>query len=124
MIVTKVDCPKWDLYKSFNTLGHAWGNSRPAIELADNYGYYEIWEDKDLKGYFIINSETGTIAQLEVKNNDWNALGDILFKKIGSIRPKIKINNQDDRNQEKIAYLQKINLPNVIDQYEMEMDLK
>jgi hypothetical protein len=120
----KINNPKWDLYNNFNTFGHAWGNSQQAIILNHNYDYHEMWQGTILKGYFIMNPKNGTIAQFEIKGNDWSAFGDVMFSKIASIQSKIKINNQDDRNRKKVAYLQKIKLSNVIDQYEMEMDLK
>lgn len=122
-IFTKVDTPFWETYATFNDLGYSWGNSRDAVELNNDLQYFEMSNSTQLLGYFIIDPTSGSIAQFEVKDNNWEEYGDSLFAKIAEISPRIKINNQDDRNKERIQYLNKINLPNPIDQFEMEMKM-
>ncbi|KAA3640871.1 MAG: GNAT family N-acetyltransferase [Bacteroidetes bacterium] len=121
VIVKKVETPSWDTYADFQREGYSWGNSRTSVELYDSFEAYEMWSKSQLKGYFLIDPEKSTLAQFEVKNNDWETWGKPLFRKVSEISSTIKINNQDNKNKARIRFLNQINLPVTIEQFEMEM---
>ena len=115
------EIPDWEKYDRFTTYGHAWGNSKTAIEITEKYDFWEMYANAKLIGYFIVHPVSGTIAQLELEN--WAKYGALLFQKIASFHAKVKINNLDERDETKIKCLQSIGLQNTVDQYEMKFEL-
>lgn len=88
-----------------------------------NYKFYQVFNKLTLASYFIINPETGSLAQWDViedSNKNWN----MLFSAINSITNNIKINNVDDRLIEKISTVESVGLQNSVNQFEMQLDLK
>ena len=118
-----IKTPNWGKYISLNPYGHSWGNSKTSIEIASDYDYWEMKHKAELIGYFIVHPISGTIAQLEIKNQNWSEHGAFLFNKIASIQPKVKINNLNKKDKAKIKYLQSMGLKNTIDQYEMKLKI-
>lgn len=119
----KASRPDWDRYKTFRQEALSWGNTRDAIELYNSFEASEMWFQNNLVGYFLIDLHKKSLAQFEVKDNDWQTWGNALFKKIGKLTPQIKINNQNNKNQARIRFLNQIKLPVTIEQFEMEMPI-
>lgn len=119
----KIKAPNWGKYKPLNDRGHSWGNSKSSIEIAKEYDCWEMTNNTELIGYFIVHPTSGTITQLEVENQDWSKYGAALFNKIATIQSKVKINNLDEKDYAKIEYLQAVGLKNTIDQYEMKLKI-
>ena len=100
---------------------YSWDNQKESLIKA-NYDYYQIQVDGKLQSYFIIDSESGYIAQFETiedSRSSWNNM----FSVIQSINPNIRINNIDDRLINKIEAIEKSGLENTVDQFEMELYL-
>lgn len=98
---------------------YSWDHQRETIQKSD-FDYYTVSYNSNIESYFIINSSSGYVAQCEVLNlekSSWERL----FQGIQTIAKEIKINNIDSRNLVKIEYLKSINIPNFINQYEMEL---
>ena len=118
-----IKIPNWEKYISLNPYGHSWGNSKASIEIAGDYDCWEMRHKAELIGYFIVHPISGTIAQLEIKNQNWSKYGAFLFNKIADIQPKIKINNLNEKDRDKIKCLKKMGLKNTINQYEMKLKI-
>jgi hypothetical protein len=86
----KASQPDWDRYKTFRQEALSWGNTRDAIELYNSFEAYEMWFQNNLVGYFLIDLPKKSLAQFEVKDNDWQTWGNALFKKIGKLTLQIK----------------------------------
>ena len=101
---------------------YSWDNQKESI-LEGNYTFLRVVNNKEPESFFIIKPENGYVAQLDIlkpESNSWNRL----FCAIKSISSSIKINNVDDRLTEKIHQLGKIGLDNLVNQYEMELEIK
>lgn len=120
----KVKTSNWEKYAPLNAYGHSWGNSKTSIEIAAEYEYWEMTDNTELIGYFIVHPTSGTIAQLEIKNQNWSKYGAALFNKMATIQTKVRINNLDEKDAAKIKCLQTTGLKSTIDQYEMEWKIK
>ncbi|WP_375563163.1 GNAT family N-acetyltransferase [Bernardetia sp. OM2101] len=108
-----------------NQNAYSWDNHFKIIKNG-NYEYYQVWTNERLESFFVINPKNGYIAQFEIlKYNQMskNQVFQRLFYNINTIIPFIKINNIDTKLQDKIDFLGSIGIENVIDQYEMEMNL-
>jgi len=98
---------------------YSWDNVNPAIlNLQDNYETYIVNNAQGPIGHFVINP-TGYVAQLEAKDGQFTGL----MNGIAQISKAIRINNVDDRRTTMIEKLEKHGIANVINQYEMEMDI-
>lgn len=99
---------------------YSWDNKRKTILKAGrNYTVFRVYEHGDSIGHFILNPKNGYLAQLEVKKNNWESL----FDGIGQVQSKIKINNIHQNRIGLIEYLDHINIPNTVNQYQMEMKI-
>ena len=119
----KTPYPDWEKYRDFRQEPLSWGNSRGAVELYNSFDAFEMWDQNEMTGYFLIDPQKKLLAQFEVRNNNWENWGNALFQKIGKLTPLIKINNLNNKNQAKIRFLKQIKLPIVIEQFEMEMTI-
>lgn len=101
---------------------YSWDNSQQSILTAGNkYKAYQLVSKADgqLLGKFIIDPKAAYLTQLETTAEHWPDL----FAAIGKLTPKVKINNIDSRRADLIRALEKIGIPNVINQVEMERSL-
>ena len=101
---------------------YSWDNQKESL-VKGNYDYYQVVIEKEIQAYFIMNSESGYIAQFEVLEDSplqWKSL----FSAIQSINKEVRINNIDDRLTSKIKAVEFFGLENSVDQYEMEFYLK
>lgn len=88
-----------------------------------NSKYYHVINRGEIESFFAINTENGTINQLEVLNNqpgNWERLLSV----IQSISKHVRIINIDDRLIDKITAIENSGLKNTVNQYEMELILK
>ena len=100
---------------------YSWDHQKETLKISTLKFYEVIVKDK-IESYFVINPNTGYIAQFEILSNHKRAWEN-LFKGIQQISSTIRINNIDDRNKDKICFLNSIGIKNTVDQYEMELKL-
>lgn len=112
-----IDQIPWSKLPELET--YSWDNQRETIERGD-YSYYEIGNQDKFESYFIIDSDTGYVAQFNSKNGSV-ASWERLASAIGSVSQTVKIINVDGRLTNKIDLLERIGLKNTVDQFEMEM---
>lgn len=105
--------PNQDLY--------SWDNQKESLVKA-NYEYYEVKIGDKLQSYFIMNPESGYVAQFEVLE-DSSLQWQNLFSAIQSVNQDIRINNIDNRLIKKIEVVESSGLENTVDQFEMELFL-
>ncbi|WP_291722153.1 GNAT family N-acetyltransferase [Bernardetia sp.] len=108
-----------------NQNNYSWDNHFKTIKNGD-YDYYQIWNEKNLESFFIINPKNGYIAQFDILIDEEtykNLAYQRLFSAIKKISPFIKVNNIDTKFEDKINFLSSMGIKNNIDQYEMEMNL-
>lgn len=97
----------------FSSSKYSWDFTSNRIEdLSDFYQLY--YQDKN---YFVINPESGYVAQLESKDSNWQGL----FNEMAKYSGVLKINNVDENRKDLIEFLNASQLTNVIDQYEMSL---
>ena len=107
-----------NLSNLINSANYSWDNQNASLQM-DAHRYFEVAEKNTTIGYFIIDTASNYLVQ-------WEAKPDSILKLMAGIHqitPTLKINNVDTRLKEKIAVLEQINIPLVIDQYEMELVL-
>lgn len=110
----------WDQYAG--QVYYSWDHMRTAILLLEKqYELYKVFQDRQPRGYFIINPQTGYLAQFDIDNRKCPGHWSILFEGIGQICPQVKIINVDKREKAKTLLLDYLGLDNYIDQYEMEL---
>ncbi|BAO75170.1 acetyltransferase, GNAT family [Winogradskyella sp. PG-2] len=110
----------WEVLPNQNL--YSWDNQKESLAKA-NFEYYQVGVEGKIQSYFIMNSETGYIAQLEVfKDSPLQWLS--LFSAIQSINKDVRINNIDDSLTSKINTVTSAGLKNTVNQYEMELYLK
>lgn len=97
----------------------SWDHTDKAISLSYTYSTFEVQQNGSSIGYFVIDTATGYIPQLNVYNN--NGLWNMLFNGIINLVQTVKINNIDERNTGLVQALNDAGLENFIDQYEMKM---
>lgn len=110
--------PNWDDLLQLDL--YSWDNQKETIARG-NYDYFQVWNKDTPESYFIIDSETGYIAQFDSfspTKDSW----DRLFLSIQSISETIKINNVDESLEQKISFLNQLGLTNTVDQYQMELN--
>ncbi len=101
---------------------YSWDHQRESI-LQGNYRFFQVLNNNIPESYFIIKPDSGYLAQFDLLHSNkhgWNRL----FSAIKHLSGNIKINNVDERLTKKLAYLNTIKLENIIDQYEMELNIK
>ncbi len=101
---------------------YSWDNQTRSLEKG-NYKYFHVIVDNQLESFFVINPNTGYLAQLEVFDRtelSWKTL----FSAIQSLHKDVRINNIDDRLLGKIKAIESAGLKNTVNQYEMELALK
>ena len=110
----------WDQLPRQNQ--YSWDNRKSAIDiLAKDYSYFEVLDSTSHIGYFIINPNSGNLAQFDLIESKNESHWQILFAAIESVKTNIKINNVFNNLTDKVQAIKKTGLNNVIDQYEMEL---
>ena len=108
---------EWE--KASNQLNYSWDFQRETI-IRGNYAYYYVIHQGVREAYFIIDPESGNLAQFDLlkpSNNGWNRI----FDGISQVTDTVRIINVNERLTEKIAFLEQLGLTNTVDQYEMEL---
>ena len=101
---------------------YSWDNQKESLAKG-KFEYYQVWIEDKIQAYFIINTQSGYIAQFEVFKKAslyWNSL----FSAIKSINNEVRTNNIDDRLVHKIKAAENAGLENTVNQFEMELFLK
>ncbi|RZN82331.1 MAG: GNAT family N-acetyltransferase [Winogradskyella sp.] len=110
----------WDVFPNQDL--YSWDNQKESL-VKLNFDYYQILGKGKIQSYFIIDSQSGYIAQFEVLDSStlqWQNL----FSAIQTTNQNIRINNIDDRLIDKIVAVESFGLENNVDQFEMELFLK
>lgn len=118
----KIDATKFKWENLPNQQFYSWDNQKESL-LKGDYSYFQVLNNKEAESFFIIKPDSGYVAQLDLlntKNNGWNRL----FSAIKQISTTIKINNVDERLNEKVNQISAIGLANKVDQFEMELKIK
>ncbi|EDP72486.1 acetyltransferase, GNAT family protein [Flavobacteriales bacterium ALC-1] len=100
---------------------YSWDNQKESLAKGD-YDYYHVLKANQLQSYFIMNTESGYVAQFEVIE-DSSINWQILFSAIQSINKNIRVNNVDERLTNKIKALKSVGIENTVNQFEMELFL-
>jgi ribosomal protein S18 acetylase RimI-like enzyme len=96
---------------------YSWENQSASIQQG-KFNYFQVLNDGKPESFFIINQVNGYVPQFDILNNESKAW-DRLFTGISLFSTSIKINNVDERLNNKINYIESIGLVNHISQYEM-----
>lgn len=102
-----------------NQAFYSWDNQKESLAKG-NYEYYQVFVDDKIQSYFVMNAESGYVAQFEVLEDSLSQWQN-LFSAIQSINQEIRINNIDDRLTQKIKAVETTGLENTVDQFEMEL---
>ena len=96
---------------------YSWENQIETLQRG-NFKCYQVLYEEQVESIFIINDQTGYLAQFDVlieTEKTWERL----FLAISKISKKVKINNIEEQLTHKINQVKKFGLKNTIDQYEM-----
>lgn len=118
----EIEFNKLDWENLPNQKFYSWDNQKESIQKG-NYRFFRILKEKIIESFFVINPDTGYLAQFDLMSNSnegWNRL----FAGISQISDTIKINNIDEQLTKKIEYVNSIGLVNTVDQYEMKLNIK
>ena len=123
-VSNQIDLEKAILFHDYEP---AWESTFLALLM--NWEQYEVYkliesESDELLGYAILNFQTGQIFSFGIHSEHRRkGLGTYLFSKINEEHQKLKLNNVDDRDSGTLDFLKSVQLPYVINQYEMKMIL-
>jgi len=117
--------PNWVAYNSFLDFHPSWENCSFDLDrMSKHYQYQELYFQEELVGFAAIRPKTGYIAQFGIASaHRRKGFGQFLFYQLSLISPVLKINNVDGNFPTIKLFLEKVGFNNVIDQYEMGMDL-
>jgi ribosomal protein S18 acetylase RimI-like enzyme len=107
------EMPNQDLY--------SWDFNSEVLKDGD-YEYYQLVKDNLVESYFVVNPRNEYLAQFEVLKKSDGAW-DRLFKGIKEVSGSVKIINVDARLKQKIDFINSVGLSNIVNQYEMEMNI-
>lgn len=111
---------RWELFSNQGL--YSWDNQKKSLAKG-NLEYYQVAVGDVLQSYFIMNSESGYIAQFDVLE-DTITQWENLFSAIQSVNKNVRINNIDERLTYKIKAVESVGLENTVDQIEMELLLE
>ncbi|MHA2247283.1 MAG: GNAT family N-acetyltransferase [Candidatus Hodarchaeales archaeon] len=117
--ITDVD---WDKMKTFQDFEPSWENSISSLmRNKEIYQFIEVFKEKKLICYAIINPKTGYIPQFAITKSD-RRMGYLkcLFKYLSAISNKLSVINVDKHSRHTIEFLQKFGFKEFVSQYEME----
>lgn len=107
-----------EIIKLFDDGHYAWDNTFATLRMAqETYRKYLVHDPEDdaLIGYFVVNQQTGYLAQLEARDEFWHHL----FSGVSQICPTIKINNIHWNRMGLLRFLDDNGFENTINQFEM-----
>lgn len=81
----------------------------------------EIWDKQELIAFAIVKLSNTNLVQFGVRDNEWNKFGRILFGSISKNYPDYRILNIDPKDQAVYDFLNELELPKLIRQYEMQL---
>jgi ribosomal protein S18 acetylase RimI-like enzyme len=119
--LNKVDYNIFDWKNLPNQELYSWDFKSEVIKNGD-YEYYQIIKDDFIESFFVINPKNEYLAQFEILKESDGCLNR-LFQGIRDVSSSIKIINVDTRLNEKIDFINSIELSNTINQYEMEVNI-
>lgn len=119
--LNKVDFNIFDWKNLPNQNLYSWDFKSEVIKNGD-YEYYQIIKDDFIESYFVVNPKNEYLAQFEILKYSDRCFNR-LFQGIRDVSSSIKIINIDTRLNEKIEFINSIELSNTINQYEMEMSI-
>ncbi len=113
----------WKKYEGHSF--YSWDHVPTALLLQkNNYSLYLVFKGEQEIGYFIINPNTGYLAQFDISDRQKEKHWPILFEGISQITTHLRIINIDKKEKCKVQLLLDLGLENYIDQYEMELMLE
>ncbi|NNF20415.1 MAG: GNAT family N-acetyltransferase [Saprospiraceae bacterium] len=98
---------------------YAWDHMDEAIAIAEPDSFLVKDRNGILAGYITLNTSNGNIYQIDALPNNY----DLVLSAIALVSKKVKINNIDSSRVELIEAIEKKNLLNTINQWEMEMTI-
>lgn len=105
-----------------NQMYYSWDNQWETLVLG-NYTFYYVLNKKKRESYFIINAQSGYVAQFDLLNS--KAIGwHRLYSAIKKVSNPVKINNVDERLKSKLDSLMVTGIEHVADQYEMALEVR
>ena len=119
--VKKREKPDFQFYETCQDYQPSWEMGQSAISLSQpSLEFYEI-KLEDIKiGYLVFSPSTELILQFAIHPSYRNkGYGKLLFQHLLKKYKKIRVNNVPATATASIAFLNKIGMKNVIDQYEM-----
>lgn len=108
---------RWDELPS--PQNYSWDFQRETI-VRGEYDYYYVINAGTIEAYFIIDPNSGNLAQFDVltaAEGSWNRL----FWGVQQVAEVVKIINVAESLTEKVNFIEQIGLTNTVNQYEMEM---
>ncbi len=112
----------WDAYEGQPF--YSWDHVQAGILQQENaYDLYEVAQNQEGIGYFVINPQTGYLAQFDISDRRYPMHWTLLFEGIAQVSTELKIVNVDSRETAKNQTLEYLGLDNYINQYEMELKL-
>jgi len=103
-----------------NQNSYSWDFQKETI-LRRDYDFYEVWNEGKLESYFLYSPSTQYLGQFDVFHSESDAWTR-LFCAIKSISATVKIVNVDDRQTDKLAAIQRFQIPPTINQFEMRLN--
>ena len=102
---------------------YSWDNQKETLLKNANCKFYYVLNHGNIESYFIHYNESNCIAQCGVLNHESIGWERLFYAISNTVENRIKMNNVDSRWKDKLEFLDKIGLNNVVDQYEMELYL-
>lgn len=101
---------------------YSWDHSNEALQkISSSYEAYEVSRsNQPAVGYFIINPQSGYLAQFEITTPENDADYDLLLGGIALLKSNVRTNNLDAARTGHYNALLRNGLENHIDQFEME----
>ncbi len=119
--IREVTFPDLDWGTLPNQKSYAWDHQHYSLKAGD-YRYYQVMDGQHPQSYFVINGALDSIAQWDVLASADSAWTN-LFSGMSALTDAIKINNVDALLSHKVNALQQAGFTNVVDQYEMELQI-
>jgi len=113
--------PDWNMYDIIQDYLPSWDHVKQSVNRSqENYKYVELYQNKKLVGFAIINPQNGAIPQFGIfEDYRRKGFGSLLFKSLAEIRTPLKLNNIDSDYKAAGAFLKNLGIKNKIDQFEM-----